>query len=597
MAFKEDLQISDLTGGLNTKQRPNKIAANQAKSIISMDFEANSMRRAKGFEIFGTESDDTLTGKTLYTHSILAGQDVLVKTIGTKIKYYDDVDDAWYLITDSTFTSDLRWSFASFNGYLYGNNSIDNWVFWNGSARSTLNGNILAGAVTIDLQVGHGARFPASGTILIQDDVITYGGKAGDQLTGVAGVSVNHSSGSTVILKLDSTTYSGLEQANQIAFYRNRLYMIDTDTPTMVRHSKLADNSNPETDLVNFTIGSTTGDAGFGFAPREIISLKEIITGNSTSVLAAFCKDGTVYSFVVTDGTATTTNVFVPLRPIGTYPQAKQLVAVADNDVVWIDRVGHTRTLAYGDTNTPIKVEAISFYIEPSQELVDFTDGAIIFKDTKTYATGTSTGLTSNDITFYYDPNYTAWGAYKHWDCIDFAIYNDILYGLSAISGNVWKLDSTYSANGEIYYSEYQTGDLTWGVPHDYKSISKLRMSGFITSNCNTYIDLFFDNSATPITFLINGDNTDILGNVPNVSVGEVIFGQGVFGGGLPGGTTRKEFYAELRLNDLPKFLKMSMRIRIDDKEVDFEMNDCTIWAELKSQNVWLPSKILQRNT
>ena len=83
MSFAPVAQLRDFTGGVNTKQRPNKIADNQLKSIISMDFVANSLQRAKGYESFGIEPDNTLSGKTLYKHSILAGQDVLVKTIGT----------------------------------------------------------------------------------------------------------------------------------------------------------------------------------------------------------------------------------------------------------------------------------------------------------------------------------------------------------------------------------------------------------------------------------------------------------------------------------------------------------------------------------
>lgn len=595
MKFEENLYLGNRTGGLNTKQRPNKIKPTQSKSIISMDFDADSMRRAKGYTLFGTESDDTLTGKTLYRHTILAGQDVLVKTIGTFMKFYDDVDDAWYKMTDSTFTGDLRWSFFSFNGFLYGDNGTDDWVFWKGGVRSTLNGAVLAGAITIDLQVGHGARFPASGSIMIQDDVIAYTGVSGDQLTGVTGA-LAHPSGSTVILKVDSTTYSSLAQANQIVFFRNRSFMIDKEVPTIVRHSKLADNSNPETDLVDYAInGGISGDAGFGIAPEEIISLQVIITGNSTVILAAFCKDGNVYSFAVTDGTATTVNAFIPVRTMGTYPQARQLTCVVENDIAFIDRLGHTRTLAYGDVNTPLQVQTISQLIEPSLELVDFTNGAMAYSNRKLYQTGTSLGQSSNDITFYHDENYTAWGAYGHWDCVDFAPYNDELYGLSAVTGNVWKLNDGYNANGGTYYSEDHTGDLTWGKPHDYKSALKGRISGFITSNCNSYLDLFFDNSAIPITFLINGDNSNILGNVPNVSVGEVVFGQGVYGGGLPAGTVRKEFYAQFNLNDIPHFLKASIRTRIDDQDVDFEVNDFTVWAKLEGSNVWIETKVLQR--
>ena len=594
MSFEPTLKLRDFSGGLNTKMRPNKIAANQMKSILSMDFVANSMQRAKGYTKLGTEADDTLTGKTLYTHTILAGQDVLIKTIGTYLKFYDSVDDAWYKLTDSTFTTDLRWSFATFNSYLYGVNGIDNWIFWKGSTLTTIVNAITAISTTIDLAVGKGALYPASGTVMIQNEEIAYTGKAADQLTGCT-ITASHGAGSAVCLKVDSTTYSGLTKAKQIAFFKNRMYAVDYATPTFLRHSVLADNTTPETDLLNFTVGGGAGDAGYGIAPDELVSIKALTVGSQSSVLMALGKDGVAYHFQVIDGSATTTNAFVPMRIMNSYPVAKQMVEVVENDIMFIDQFGHARTLNYGDVNTPLNVQTISQFIEPSLEAMDFSDGAIKSYKRKVYIAGKTSTAASNDLVFYHDANYNAWGAYSHWDAVDFSVYNDVLYALSAISGDVWKLEQDYNANDGQYYSEMITGDLDWGYPLFYKKILKLRMSGYITSNCDAYIDLYFDNSTTPITYLINGDNTNIIGGRPNVAVGSVVFGSGVFGGGLPGGVSRRDFVAELMLNDLIPFLKVAIKIRIDSQDVDFEANDMVLWAELESTNLWLNSKTLAR--
>lgn len=593
MKFEPVYAIRDLTGGLNTKQRANKILDNQLQSIISMDFSANSLRRAPGYEVFGTEDDDDLLGKTLYTHSILAGQQVLVKSIGTFLKFYDRVDAEWYKLTDSTFTTGLRWSFDKFNGYLYGQNGTDNWVFWQGSSMTTIVNAITSASTTIDLPSGKGALYPAAGTVMIQGEAITYTGKSSDQLTGCT-ITENHAAGSTVILKLDSTTYSGLAQADQIAFFRNRMYLIDTDTPTIIRHSKLADNTNPETDLVNFTIAGTgAGDAGFGIAPDQIIAIKPLINGNNSSVLAAFCKDGNVYAFVVTDGASTTTNAFVPMRTMTTYPTNSRMVTVVENDLMMADQLGHIRTLGYGDVNTPLQVQTISQLIEPSLEEMDFGDGTMIYEKRKKYIIGKTTDANTNDLTFYHDSNYNAWGAYGHWDVVDLAEYEGSLYGLSALTGNVWKLNTGYDVNGGMYYSEAVTKELEFGVPLIYKESLKLRMSGLITTNCNTYIDVFLDNDEDPTTFLINGDNVNIIGPNPNVAVGTVVFGSGVFGGGLPNGVNRREFYAQLQFNALKQFIKMSIRIRMDGQNIDFEMNDCIVWAKILNENLWLTNKVI----
>lgn len=587
MTFVPKLQLRDFTGGINTKQRPNKIKDNQLKSIISMDFVANSVQRAQGYTVLGTEPDNTLTGKTLYSHKILAGTEVLVKTIGTYIKYLDAVDNTWYKMTLSTFTTGLRWTFSSFNGFLYGNDGIDNWIYWAGSSRSTLVNAITPASVTIELQTGHGGRFPNSGNIMIQDDLISYTGKAGDQLTGVTGIAVNHPAGSTVILELDSSTYSGLTKSKQINFFKNRNYAVDYDTPNIIRHSKLATNTNPETTLVNFAVAGGAGDAGFGIAPAEIISAKVYITGNQSSVLACLCKDGVVYSFVVTDTTTSTVNAFVPMRTMNSYPYAKQMVAIVENDLALADQFGYIRTLSYGDINTPITVKTISQNIEPSLEVMDFSDGCMKYFKRKLYIVGKTQNAVTNDITWFHDANYSAWGAYGHWDAIDLEIYNDNLYALSAFTGDVWKLNDGYSANGEIYSSEAVLKDFDFGVPLMYKSALKMRLSGFITNNCKAYLDFYFDNNTQPMTFLIDGDNTKILGALPNVAVGSVVFGPGVFGGGLPNGVARKDFVAQLQFNDIATFLKLTIKIRIDSQDVDFEMNDGVIFARLEGEELW----------
>ena len=599
--FKDQTIIQDLTGGLNSKQRPTKIADNQMISILGFDFDANSLRRAKGYTKFGTESETTLTGKTLYTHNILSGIDIVIKTIGTKLKFYDSVDDAWYTFSNTTWTADLKWSFSTFNSYLYGNNGTDQWVVWQGSAYSHLNGAILAGATTIDLTTNEGGRFPASGTIHIQDDVITYSGRTTDQLTGVSGVAVDHPSGSTVVLNAVATAIDVVKEGkNTIAFYKNRNFYIDGTNPRKIVHSKLADNSSPETDISNFTVlGSGAGDAGFAFAPAEMIAIKKFVNGNNSSILAVFCKDGSVYSFSVTDGASTTTSTFVDIRTMNSYPKNSSMVSVAENDLAMVDQFGYIRTLNYGDTNTPLTVQTISSSIEPSLEATFWEDSAIFYFKRKLWVAGSTIDGGNNDIFYFHDGNYNSWGAYSHWDVIDFEKYNDDMIGLSAVSGDVWKLHDSYSVylddvddNYEAsYYSEAVSKEFNFGLPHQQKQVLKLRADGFISSNSDVYLDVYTDGSLLN-SFLINGDNTTILGTIPNVACGSIVFGTGVFGGGLPSGTTRKEFYAEILFPDVFNFLKIQFKIRMDGKNIDFELTNLTIFAKLLGIELWTKGEI-----
>lgn len=591
------LQLRQFDGGVNTKQRANKIGANQMTSIVSMDFVANSLARSKGYTVLGTEEDTDLIGRNIYTHIVLAGQQVLTKTIGTVIKYLDTQNDTWYPITASTFTADLFWTFASFNGTLYGNNGVDNWIFWSGSARSTVDGTVSIGATTIDLATGEGGRFPSSGTVMIQGQQVTFGGRSGDQLTTVSGVTAEIPDGATVILEADASTYSGLAQTDKMVFFKNRLYIIDKDTPTIVRHSKLADNTSPETDLVNFTVaGSGTGDAGFGIAPDAITDMRVIINGNQSSVLACFCKDGNVYAFNVTDSASTTTNAFIPLRTMTSYPPTQRLSTIVENDIAIVDNYGHVRTLFYGDVNTPIQVQTISEQIEPSLEATDFALGKAHYHRRLLYALGKVGESDVPNFVYYRDSNYQAWGGIGHWDVYDITTYNDTLVGLSTVTGNAYTLDTGYNANEGTYYSEAVTGDIDLGNPLVMKSMIQIRAAGFITDNCTAYIDVFKDNSETPTTFEISGNNTNIVDAQTNVAIGTVVFGKGVYGGGLPGGVSRKEFIAVLEFNEDAPWFNMKIRIRIDDQDVDFEINDLLVEGKLEGKNLYKTQRIITRS-
>jgi len=535
----------------------------------------------------------------LYTHKRATGVNILTKTIGTKIKFLDTVDDTWYLLTDATFTTALRWTLSSAYGYLYGNNGTDNWIFWNANANTTLTSAVALADVTIDVVTT--ANLAASGDIMIQDDKISYTGKTATQLTGVTGITATHANGSTVIQKLDSTTYSALDQARIIAFHQNRNYMIDADNPTIMRFSKLADNTNPETDIVNFTItGSGTGDAGFAYAPDEMVTMKEYVNGNNSTVLMVMCKNGIAYAFTVTDGSSTTTSVFVPARTMNSYPTAKQAMVIAENDLAITDQLGHIRTLAYGDVNTPVQVRTISQKIEPSLEATYFDEICMIFHNRNLYTGGATIDGGINDIYYFNDANYSAWGAYGHWDAIDFAEYNSDLCALSQVSGYVWKLNNGYSVyvddstenNEGDYNSEAVTGERDWKEPFLYKELLKLRLSGFITSNAEVYLDIYLDGGLYS-TFLISGNNTRILGALPNVAVGTIVFGQGVFGGGSLGGSVRKEFIAQMQFNETKLFLRAQFRFRMSGKNVDFEMNDLAAFVKAQGQDFWLTDKIL----
>ena len=73
------------------------------------------------------------------------------------------------------------------------------------SEESATSGSLSPGGTTITVTTGHGSRFATAGKVRLEpgvagkDEVVTYTGKTGDQLTGVSGIAFSHSSG--VVIK------------------------------------------------------------------------------------------------------------------------------------------------------------------------------------------------------------------------------------------------------------------------------------------------------------------------------------------------------------------------------------------------------------
>lgn len=597
MPFRPVRAYRDHSGGAKTDDYPNKLTPNFSPNPRGVDFFGTSIKRALGFEDFGTEPDSTDVGKTLFNHRILSDIEVLVKTIGTKVKFYDAVTGTFYPISSSTFTNLKRWWFATFNGYLYGGNGTDNFVRWRASAWSTLNGAISSGATTIDLATGEGARFPNSGSGLIEGDTFSWTGRSTDQLTGVSGVGSNHASGSRVIMEMDSSTYSSNPKGSVGLFFRNRIFVRDDANRNFWYFSKLADNTNPEDDLANFTIaGSGSGDAGFIILPAPIIGAKVFITGGNEPVQVVFCADGISYSITVSDAGGATVGAAVPFKVLGNDLASAEMIAVTENDLVVIDNKGNMRGLGYGEQSTTLKTIRLSDNIYPSMETFNFDDGVLRYFNRTVYAIGKQNDSATNNLTVVKETNPDSFGFYDHWLVNDLCEFQNELYGLSAINGKVYKMNTGYNADGGVYTTSFPYLQDDFGAPLVLKQLNMIRIFGYITTNGELQFKLFLDETETPFTFTISGSNTDIVTSLPNVAVGTVVFGQGVLGGALPGSVQRRSFRATLLVRDIPYFYLAQLLVTNTQKDVDFAVNECLLFADVAAEELDFTDKYLQQD-
>lgn len=587
MAFKPSVLFADFSGGANTRDTLDNIAKNQSPYPLNIEYIGKTVRKARGFTALGTEVDATLIGKSLWNHRILSTEEVLVKTIGTKLKYYDEVNATTYPISSTSFTAGLRWWFASFNGYLYGGNGTDPFIRWRASSWGALSAPVLAAAVTIVLGTGEGARFATAGSGFIEGDTFSWTGVSVDTLTGVTGLGVGHPAGSRVTVEADTTTYSSNPRGSVGVFFRNRIYVRDDSAANFLYFSKLADNSNPQDDLANFSIaGSGTGDAGFLILPAAILGLRVFITGGNDPVLVAFCADGIAYSISVSDTGSNTVGLNVPFKVLGEDLVSKSMSVSTENDLVVLTGANTMRAIGYGDQSTTIKTARVSDVIQPTIELLDFSDGAMAYMDRKILAQGKVNDSGINNYTVVKDTDPDAFCFYDFLQVNDFAEWKNRNIALSSIDGRLLELQSSYGAAGLPIRSSYPTYAEDFGQPLLYKSAIRARITGYITSNCNLIGKVYFDQSTAPFSFLINGSNSEITALNDEVAIGTVVFGESVVGGELPEGIVRKFFTADLQFPTLDYFFFMYFVFENNEADVDFALDKILVWAEPTDSNL-----------
>lgn len=586
MSFQPQLLIERWDGGANTHDIPESIGDNQSWNPRGVDFFGKTVGKVAGYSLLGSADAETVPGFTLFNHRVLSEEEVMVKNVNTSLKFYDEVTDSWQLLTDATFTAGRRWWFASFNGYLYGGNGVDNFVRWKASAWSTLTTAVTAASTTMVLETGTGARYAATGDGMVEGDTFSWTGVSTDTLTGVTGLTSSHAIGARVITKLDSSTYSGLPKGSIGLFFKNRIYTRDDATPNFWYFSKLADNTNPQDDLANFTIAAAgAGDAGFIIFPARTIGVVTFITGANDAVQVVFCADGNSYSVTVTDTGGTTVGLIVPFKPLGQDLAGPQTLGSTENDIVVLDNLGQLRALGYPDTTTTLVTKRLGDDVENTTSSIDFSDGVVRYFSRKIFGIGKQNDAAQNNFTLVKDTNPNAFTFWDHWQFNDLVEWKNDLYGLSSINGNVYKLFDGLSAAGNSIAFSYPTKLFDFGAPLLDKEIEMARLSGVITTGGNLYIDLYYEGDENPSqTFLINGSNEDIVDPIGNVAIGTVVFGHGVFGGQLAAGSARREFYAELGKFSPKKFRRCYLVFRNDEADVDLRLHKLLLYAKSPSK-------------
>lgn len=590
--------ITNYGGGANTRDLPEFIERNQSPFPLNVELIGSRFRKFPGFTHFGTDSDEGMPGWTLYNHRILSSEEVMVKTISTRLKFYDEVTETHHLLSSASFTADRRWWFDTFNGYLFGGNGVENLVRWRGSSWGKLQNAVLAGATEIDLQAGEGVLFATSGSGMIEGDTFAWTGKSTDQLTGVTGLTSNHAAGSRVIAELDSSTYSTQPKGSVGAIYKNRLFIRPDDAANTLYFSKLADNTSPQDDLANFTIAASgAGDAGFIIFPAAIRGVKKFLDGSNNAIFLALCADGEAYSVTVTDtagSPGTTVGLFVPYKNLLADLAGENMVVSTENEIAVVDNFGTMRVMGYGEQSTAVKTERLSDSIATTTDpsLLDFSSGAFRYADRKLFALCRFTGdpYQNFGVIRDTDPNGFVFADCFTWN--DIVEWKNRYYAIDSVTGKTYRLKDGRSADGAPIRARYPLPKLNHGVELIHKTARKIRVKGAMTPDCQLFLDLFYDSAVHPQTFVLEGDDTSVVDvNNPSVAMGTVIFGQVPLSGGISNPSDLRPFTATINLGTDRMFYHVLPVWRNEQADVDFEIHSQLHYAVIHDADVEIAGK------
>lgn len=143
------IDISDFTGGLNTRDGVGGVADNELTASSNTYLLARGIAKRYGFDTFNnsTRIDGAEQG-TGFVYANVGGTDYTIATAGNAIAYQGN--NVWTDITGSvSITAEKQFLWATVNGNLVGVNGTDNPIYWSGTGNAaTLTGDNIPTAPT-----------------------------------------------------------------------------------------------------------------------------------------------------------------------------------------------------------------------------------------------------------------------------------------------------------------------------------------------------------------------------------------------------------------------------------------------------------------
>lgn len=529
--------------GYQTNIDPTKVSdgANPQGQNTSINEGDRVSIRNKGLQILPSSATASTTEqaiKSLHTFRKRSGENILIRTRGTIMEYFEESNDEW--ITFRTgLTSGKIFDFADYNintdlkSLTYFGNAFDDAARWNG-AHSPLATAIASGDSTIT--VDDSTSFDSTGSVFYCGNSVAY--SAVDDDTGIFTLSAS----TTATCALDKgitqavTEYSAHPKGNIYLAANNRLFIAGIsstsqavyfsaygDATDFVGASLVVDGTDASPGIFNIGVG---GGAVTGLALDE----NSIYIFKRSNIWKASLTD-TVYTLTELKAYDDKSQSFGAISDRGLFSSGNAIFfATGDNQLMNLARV---EGIDYPQTTPISKIIQKTVNDLNLDELVGAT-----FRNEAYFALKSNTTVGQNNSVFIYDVKDGHWDSpIVGWNVSDFAIYNngttEDLYIADSISPNVFKVID--SAIDDVYdvKANWRSKQFDFDTPQSLKQMTNIFVEGYITPNTDLTISLLLDEEgyAQVFTTEFKGSETDYIFNSTEYNVfGFTSFGTDRFG-------------------------------------------------------------------
>lgn len=592
MAKIDPILIKDFSGGWVTEIKSDALKVNQSPDLEQADFSiGGTVKKDTGWSKLGTDSDTT-PSTDLFVVPDRQGTEWLLKKCDTKLKIYDSVNNV-YSVIKTGLTAGDRLGSQYYDTVIYFLSKVDTHFTVDLTKITRLNGALVGADATIT--VDSTAAFDASGTVMINGAVVTYTGKTATEFTGCTGSVATPDNYLAVAPTTDLTAVSGIVKGNISAIFAGRLW-IASGTTSVIFASKLL-------EFDNFTVvGSGTGDAIELTIESKVNALKSFYDDQNNLRLMAFAANNVIYAINVDDNEDLSSTI-VPKQVFKENVTALNQFStvVGYNDLYHVDLDNQIKTLGQTYASQGVnKVYSDNISENHStlfKESYDFSSSRGVMFNNEYWNICTEGDSTVNNRAVIYNIKNKAWRRRTDINANDIKVYNNKIIFSDAATNNVYIMDGSSSIDGYPIRFKYCTLDMD-EYPLRFERIRSLRVSGFISENCTTTVNIYRDFGTSLIgSFTLDGSNSDIVGVSMDAEgvFGSVIFGDEVWGG--EGSDVNYRFFiAQLELENLPDSENCRAEFINSEKNVYFEITGIKPFIHPQDEHYFDNQYILKNN-